>query len=94
MSPGVDEVVPVDVASVILQSTEGTQTELAVSDGVNLLPVLITPTLCANVVLKVVYVIKYNSAGEVENGSVSLVLGFISEAEVSLQQEFQVMYIQ
>ncbi|KAK5613691.1 hypothetical protein CRENBAI_017631 [Crenichthys baileyi] len=87
-------VVPVDVASVILQSTEGTQTELAVSEGVNLLPVLITTTLCANVVLKVVYVIKYNSAGEVENGSVSLVLGFISEAEVSLQQEFQVMYIQ
>ncbi|MEQ2277487.1 hypothetical protein XENORESO_003483 [Xenotaenia resolanae] len=43
---------------------------------------------------QVVYVIKYNSAGEVENGSVSLVLGFISEAEVSLQQEFQVMYIQ
>ncbi|KAM4732973.1 tectonic-1 isoform 1-T1 [Anableps anableps] len=88
------EVVPVDVASVISQSIEGAQAELTVSEGMNLRPVLITPTLCANVVLKAVYVIKYNSAGELVNASVSLVLGFISKVEVSLQQEFQVMYIQ
>ncbi|XP_035985985.1 tectonic-1 isoform X2 [Fundulus heteroclitus] len=88
------EVVPVDVASVTLQSTEGAQAELAVSGGASVLPELITPTLCANVVLKVVYVIKHNSAGEIENASVSVVLGFISEAGTPLQQEFQVMYIQ
>ncbi|KAM4732974.1 tectonic-1 isoform 2-T2 [Anableps anableps] len=46
------EVVPVDVASVISQSIEGAQAELTVSEGMNLRPVLITPTLCANVVLK------------------------------------------
>ncbi|KAM4585668.1 tectonic-1 [Fundulus diaphanus] len=88
------EVVPVDVVSVTLQSTEGAQAELAVSNGASVLPELITPTLCANVVLKVVYVIKYTSAGEIENASVSLVLGFISEAGTPLQQEFQVLYIQ
>ncbi|XP_043982988.1 tectonic-1-like [Gambusia affinis] len=89
-------VVPVDVASVILQSIEGAQTELTVSDGENLLPVLTTSSGCANVVLKAVYVIKYNSSGELVNASVSLVLGFVNTSRTpnSLQQEFQVMYLQ
>lgn len=47
------EVVPVEVTSVILQSVDGTQTELQISDGEHLSPVLLNPTLCANVVLKV-----------------------------------------
>lgn len=46
------EVVPVEVSSVILQSVDGTQTELQIS-GENTDPVLLNPTLCANVVLKV-----------------------------------------
>lgn len=47
------EVVPVEVASVVLQSVDGTQTELQISGGENLNPLLLNPTLCANVVLKV-----------------------------------------
>ncbi|XP_054879276.1 tectonic-1-like [Poeciliopsis prolifica] len=89
-------VFPVDLASVILQSIEGAQTELTVSDLKNLHPVLTTSSSCANVVLKAVYVIKYNSSGELVNASVSLVLGFVNTSRThnSLQQEFQVMYLQ
>ncbi|XP_041846206.1 tectonic-1 [Melanotaenia boesemani] len=87
-------VVPVEVKSIILQSAEGTQTELTISGGEDLRPVLLRPTLCANVVLKVVYVIKYTSAGYVVNATVSLVLGFIRQAAVLLEQEFQLTFIQ
>ena len=48
------QVVPVQVSSVILQSVDGTQTELQISDGENLNPLLLNRTLCANVVLKVI----------------------------------------
>lgn len=47
------EVIPAEVDSVVLQSIDGTQTELQMSGGENLNPVLLNPTLCANVVLKV-----------------------------------------
>ncbi|KAL7395646.1 hypothetical protein ABVT39_020737 [Epinephelus coioides] len=87
-------VVPVELASVILQSVDGTQTELKMSDGEILNPVLLKPTLCANVVLKVAYMIKYNPAGEVVNVTVSLVLGFVREAALSLQQEFHITFVQ
>lgn len=43
---------------------------------------------------QVVYVIRYSSAGEVVNASVSLVLGSVLEAAVMLKQEFQVVFIQ
>lgn len=39
--------------SVVLQSVEGTQTELQMTAEKNLNPVLLNPSLCANVVLKV-----------------------------------------
>ncbi|XP_014831271.1 PREDICTED: tectonic-1 isoform X1 [Poecilia mexicana] len=87
-------VVPVDVASVILQSMKGAQTELTVSDGEDLLPIRTTSSGCANMVLKAVYVIKYKSSGELVNASVSLVLGFVNTSRThnSLQQEFQVIF--
>ncbi|XP_027147057.1 tectonic-1 isoform X2 [Larimichthys crocea] len=88
------EVVPVEVTSVILQSVDGTQTELQISDGEHLSPVLLNPTLCANVVLKVVYVMKYNPAGEIVKVMVSLVLGFVREAVLILDQEFQITFVQ
>ncbi|XP_005749198.1 tectonic-1 [Pundamilia nyererei] len=87
-------VVPVVVSSVILQSADHTQTELKVTGGGNISPVLINPTLCGNVVLKVLYVIKYNPQGKIENATVSVVLGFVTEAVLHLEQEFQVTYIQ
>lgn len=42
-----------EISSVILQSVEGTQSELKMTAGKNLRPVLLNPSLCANVVLKV-----------------------------------------
>ncbi|XP_070819585.1 tectonic-1 [Chaetodon trifascialis] len=87
-------VLPVEVASVILQSVDGTQTELQISGGENLNPVLLNPTLCANVVLKVISVIKYNPAGEMVNVTVSLVLGFVREAALPLEQEFHITFVQ
>lgn len=47
------EAIPTELDSVILQSVDGTQTELQMSGEENLSPVLLNPTLCANVVLKV-----------------------------------------
>ncbi|XP_073343079.1 tectonic-1-like [Pagrus major] len=90
----VADVVPVEVASVFLQSVDGTQTVLQISDGENLNPLLLNPTLCANVVLKVVYVMRYNPAGEIVNVKVSVVLGFVHEAAVSMEQEFLITFAQ
>lgn len=47
------EVVSVQTASVVLQSVEGTQTQLQMDAGKSLQPVLLNSSLCANVVLKV-----------------------------------------
>lgn len=44
--------------------------------------------------LQVLYVIKYNPHGKIDNATVSVVLGFVTEAMLPLEQEFQVMYIQ
>lgn len=38
--------------------------------------------------------IKYNPAGEILNATVSLVLGFVHEAALPLQQEFQIRFVQ
>ncbi|XP_054453794.1 tectonic-1-like isoform X2 [Anoplopoma fimbria] len=86
--------VPVELASVVLQSVDGTQTELKISGGENLSPVLLNPTFCANVVLKVAYVTKYSPAGEIVNVTVSLVLGFVRVAALSLEQEFHITFVQ
>ncbi|XP_069027389.1 tectonic-1 [Embiotoca jacksoni] len=87
-------VVPVEVASVILQSTDGTQTELKISGGESLSPVLLNPMLCGNVVLKVAYVITHNPAGEIVIAVVSMVLGFVRKARLSVEQEFQIAFVQ
>ncbi|KAF7227874.1 tectonic family member 1 [Nothobranchius furzeri] len=87
------EVVPVKLASVILESTEGTWSELTDGGGENLTPVLLNSS-CFNVVVQVVYVLKYNPAGAVVNASVSLVLGPVPEAAQLLDQLFQIQFIQ
>lgn len=89
-----NNVVPTVVTSVVLQSVEGTQTQLHPNDGGNLRPVFLNSKLCANVVLKVAYVFKYTPAGEIVNVMLSLVLGFIREAALPLQQEFQIVFVQ
>ncbi|KAM7000790.1 tectonic-1 [Tautogolabrus adspersus] len=87
-------VVPVEVTSVVLQSVDGTQSELQISGAENFNPVLLKPTLCAHVVLKVVYTMTYNPAGEILNVTVSLVLGFVNEAAWTLKQEFHITFVQ
>uniref|UniRef100_G3N7K7 Tectonic domain-containing protein n=1 Tax=Gasterosteus aculeatus aculeatus TaxID=481459 RepID=G3N7K7_GASAC len=54
--------VPVELASVILQTVDGSQTELIINGGENLNPVL-NPTACVNVVLKVAYLTTFNPSG-------------------------------
>ncbi|KAK2843996.1 hypothetical protein Q5P01_010655 [Channa striata] len=87
-------VLPVEVTSLALQSVVGTQTELNISRGESFSPVLLNPDLCANVVLKVNYVLKYNPAGEIVNVMVSMVLGFVRGATQFLKQEFQITFVQ
>ncbi|XP_026186373.1 tectonic-1 isoform X2 [Mastacembelus armatus] len=89
-----DAAVAPEVLSVILQSIDGTLTELTISGGENLSPTLLNPDLCTNVVLKVTYVMKYNPAGEIVKVAVSLVLGFVREAELPLKQDFQIAFVQ
>ncbi|CAF88099.1 unnamed protein product, partial [Tetraodon nigroviridis] len=40
------------------------------------------------------YVLKYTPAGEIVNVTLSLVIGFIREAALPLQQEFQMTFVQ
>ncbi|CAJ1057985.1 tectonic-1-like isoform X2 [Xyrichtys novacula] len=87
-------VIPVEVDSLILQAVDGTQSELQFSSDENFSPVLLNPSLCANVVLKVVYTVKYSSSGEIMNVTVSLVLGFVSKAVLTLEQEFHIAFVQ
>lgn len=87
-------VVPMEVSSIVLQSVEGTQSELRVTAGEGLRPALLNQTLCTNVVLKAAYVVKYSPAGEIVNVMLSLVIGFIHEAALPLQQEFQIAFVQ
>uniref|UniRef100_H3C1R3 Tectonic family member 1 n=1 Tax=Tetraodon nigroviridis TaxID=99883 RepID=H3C1R3_TETNG len=87
-------VVSVEIASVVLQSVEGTRTELQAAAGKDLHPVLLNSSLCANAVLEVAYRVKYSPAGEILNVTVSLVIGFIQESELPLQQEFQMAFSQ
>lgn len=89
-----NNVVPTEVTSVVLQSVEGTQTQLHLTAGENLRPVLRNSALCANVVLKAAYVLKYTPAGEIVNVTLSLVMGFICEAALPLHQEFQIAFVQ
>ena len=89
-----NNIVPTEVTSVVLQSVEGTQTQLHPAARKNLHPVLLNSTLCTNVVLKAAYVFTYTPAGEIVNVTLSLVIGFIHEAALPLQQEFQISFVQ
>ncbi|XP_058506418.1 tectonic-1 isoform X2 [Solea solea] len=88
-------VVPVELGALVLQSAAGTQTELEINGEENLTPVLLNSDICANVVLKVVYVMTYSPAGEIMNVTVSLLLGFVSKSSsLPLNQEFEITFVQ
>ncbi|KAM8849074.1 tectonic-1-like [Synchiropus picturatus] len=85
-------VVEVKVDSVIIQYADGGQNEVGIEDILS--PVLINTTVCANVVLKVVFLVVYSPAGEIVSASVSVKLGFVSADQLPLQQDFEVTFVQ
>ncbi|XP_077433953.1 tectonic-1-like isoform X2 [Vanacampus margaritifer] len=87
-------VVPVEMASLVLQSLVGTQNEVMISEEENMKPYLINPNVCSNVVLKVAYLVKYSEAGQIVNAAVHLLLGNVHVTPLTLEQEFSVKFIQ
>ncbi|XP_051917049.1 tectonic-1-like [Hippocampus zosterae] len=87
-------VVPVEMAAVMLQSSDGTQNEVTIGEEENMKPYLMNPNVCANVVLKVAYLVKYNKAGQVVNAAVHLLLGNFNVTPFTLEQEFSIKFIQ
>ncbi|XP_072292311.1 tectonic-1-like [Eucyclogobius newberryi] len=83
--------VPVSVASIVLQSVEGAQVEVQFSDGDHF-PVLLSPSLCVNVVFKIAYVVKYNPAGEIVHVAASLVLGSVQDSLMPFEQTFEITF--
>ncbi|XP_061541059.1 tectonic-1 isoform X1 [Phycodurus eques] len=86
--------VPMKMASVILQSLDGTQNEVRIDEEKNMRPYLINSNVCANVVVKVVYLVTYNMAGQIVNAAVRLLLGNFHVTPLTLEQEFSVQFFQ
>uniref|UniRef100_A0AAV2MKF5 Tectonic-1 n=1 Tax=Knipowitschia caucasica TaxID=637954 RepID=A0AAV2MKF5_KNICA len=82
--------VPVEVTSVVNQYLDGVQLELQL-DG-DLLPVLQSPSVCANVVFEVAYVVKYDLAGEIVHVAASLVLGSVRDTQVPFEQNYEITF--
>uniref|UniRef100_A0A4W5PMV4 Tectonic family member 1 n=1 Tax=Hucho hucho TaxID=62062 RepID=A0A4W5PMV4_9TELE len=92
-------VVAVEVTSIVLQSLEGTQTQLNITSDLSLDPLLLVPVasdsaVCINVVLQVGYTVTYSEAGDIVNVTASLVLGAIDRNMVPMEQEFQIAFVQ
>ncbi|KAK6321184.1 hypothetical protein J4Q44_G00081600 [Coregonus suidteri] len=89
-------VVAVEVTSIVLQSLEGTQTQLNLTGDLSLDPLLLGPdsAVCINVVLQVGYTVTYSEAGDIVNVTASLVLGAIDRNMVPMEQEFQIAFVQ
>nr|XP_029536648.1 tectonic-1 isoform X1 [Oncorhynchus nerka] len=91
--------VAVEVTSIVLQSLEGTQTQLNITGDLSLDPLLLNSVapdsaVCINVVLQVGYTVTYSEAGDIVNVNVSLVLGAIDRNMVPMEQEFQIEFVQ
>nr|XP_057919772.1 LOW QUALITY PROTEIN: tectonic-1-like [Doryrhamphus excisus] len=89
-------IVPVQTTSVVLQSLDGTQQELNLDEQNDINPNLITtPTnVCANVVLKVLYVVTYSVSGQIVSAAVRLLLGHLHAKPLTLEQDFAITFIQ
>ncbi|XP_029549498.1 tectonic-1 isoform X2 [Salmo trutta] len=91
--------VAVEVTSIVLQSLEGTQTQLNITGDLSLDPLLLVSVapdseVCVNVVLQVGYTVTYSEAGDIVNVTASLVLGEIDRNMVPMEQEFQIEFVQ
>ncbi|XP_036305203.1 tectonic-1 [Pipistrellus kuhlii] len=88
--------VPITVQSIVIQSLNKTLTRLA--DTHVLEPVLVDEAgavkVCTRVVLEVKYSLTYTDAGEVAKADLALLLGTVSDAELPLQQKFEIHFIQ
>ncbi|KAK0152905.1 Tectonic-1 [Merluccius polli] len=86
--------VPMLVTSATLKSLEDTLSPVELSPAKNLEPTLVNPTLCLNVLHQVAIVVKYNHTGQIVNVSANLVLGPVRGIVLSLEQEFQITFVQ
>ncbi|XP_061692062.1 tectonic-1 isoform X4 [Syngnathoides biaculeatus] len=87
-------VVPVKMASVVLQSFDGIQNEVQIDENMRNMTPYVNSNMCSNVVLKVVYLVKYNMAGLIVNAGVHLLLGHFLIPALTLEQEFSVIFLQ
>ncbi|XP_061835592.2 tectonic-1 [Nerophis lumbriciformis] len=87
-------VVPVETSSVVLQSLAGTQNEINLNEEEDINPHLIDQNVCANVVLKVAYMVTYSAAGQVVKAAVQLLLAHLHATSLSLEQEFTLTFLQ
>ncbi|CAL8340867.1 unnamed protein product [Lota lota] len=88
------EMVAMVVTSASLKSLEDTLSPVELGPAMTLEPTLVNPTLCLNVVQQVAVVVKYNPAGEIVGVSATLVLGPVRGIALSLEQEFQITFVQ
>uniref|UniRef100_A0AAY4EEJ0 Tectonic domain-containing protein n=1 Tax=Denticeps clupeoides TaxID=299321 RepID=A0AAY4EEJ0_9TELE len=91
--------VPVEVVSITLQSLDGTQTLVDVSNISLYDPVLQNlsagdSVMCSNVVLQVWYTVIYSGVGEVLNMIAAVTLGTITSTMLPMQQYFQIEFKQ
>ncbi|XP_060238407.1 tectonic-1 isoform X2 [Meriones unguiculatus] len=87
--------VSIKIQSVMYRSLNHTLTRLE-GQGV-LRPSLVNTgqdRLCSNVVLQVKYCLLYTATGQIQEASLSLVLGTLSSAVSLLQQKFEILFIQ
>ncbi|CAL8335390.1 unnamed protein product [Merluccius merluccius] len=82
------------LTSATLKSLEDTLSPVELSPAKNLEPTLVNPTLCLNVLHQVAIVVKYNHTGQIVNVSANLVLGPVRGIVLSLEQEFQITFVQ
>ncbi|XP_077917107.1 tectonic-1 isoform X1 [Halichoerus grypus] len=87
--------IPITVQSILVQSLNKTLTRL--EDSVVLNQTLVEAgdvKICTNVVLEVKYSLTYTAAGEIAQAGLALLLGIVSGPVVTLEQKFEIHFIQ
>ncbi|NXA37323.1 TECT1 protein, partial [Eudromia elegans] len=84
--------VNITVQSIVVQSLNGVRTLLDRNEVLRLPAIL--DELCINIVLGVSYHITYTEAGEIIEAAASFVLGAITKETLSIQQSFEISFMQ
>ncbi|XP_044296700.1 tectonic-1 isoform X2 [Varanus komodoensis] len=90
--PSSNQMVNITIQSITVETPEGLRTRLG-AVGAPLLPRL-NGKLCSNLVLEASYFITFTEAGEIVGAAVSFVLGSVDVAASSVQQAFEIHFIQ